>query len=130
MKVIFIDDEPAFLEQAKIFLERADSRLDVDTFPSAERALDSLDDENYDAIVSDYLLNDMDGVELLKKLRDEGNDIVFIIYTGKGSKEVEEKVMELGADRYLRKGGNPRDQYENLAEIILEQVENKESSES
>ncbi len=128
MKVLFIDDEPALLEQAKIFLERCDSRLDVKTVSSAEQGLELLEKEKYDAIVSDYLLNEMDGVELLKKLRGEGNDIVFIIYTGKGRQEVEKESLSLGADLYLQKGGNPREHYENLAQTIISQVENKRAA--
>lgn len=71
LDVLLVDDEPDFLKQAKIFLEREDDRLNVETALSAEEGLEMLEEDGYDAIVSDYQMPETDGLEFLKIVRRE-----------------------------------------------------------
>lgn len=50
MKVLLLDDEPDFLEQGELFLERR-GRLEVETAVSAEEGLELLADNGFDAVV-------------------------------------------------------------------------------
>ncbi len=119
-----MDDEPDILEQSKAFLQKEDEKLDVETSISAEKGLELLDEKNYDAIVSDYQMPGMDGLEFLETLREErDSDIPFIVFTGKGREEVAIEALNLGADRYLQKGADPRSQYGILADAIIQEVE-------
>lgn len=123
MKILLVDDERGLLEQAKIFLERMDQEFDVNIVSSAEDALDMMEDRDFDIIVSDYQMPDMDGLEFLKVVRQEReSDVPFIIFTGKGREEVAMKALNLGADRYLQKGGDPTSQYGVLAQAIKQEV--------
>ncbi len=124
IKTLLVDDENSLLQQAKIFLERIEERLDVSTVSSAEEALEILDEERYEVIVSDYQMPDIDGVEFLEEIR-EGRDmdIPFIIFTGRGREEVAMKALNLGADRYIKKEGSPKDQFEFLAHAIVRENE-------
>ncbi|KXA94757.1 hypothetical protein AKJ36_02300 [candidate division MSBL1 archaeon SCGC-AAA259I07] len=124
MRVLLIDDETDILEQAKIFLEKEDNRLDVETAGSAEEGLEMLNSSEYDAVVSDYQMPRMDGLEFLESVRKErDSDIPFIIFTGKGREEVAIKALNLGADRYLQKGGSPKSQYRVLADAVVQEVD-------
>lgn len=130
MDVLFVDNEPDFLEQAKIFLEREDDRLAVETAVSAEEGLQKLAVNDYDAIVSDYRMPEMDGLEFLETVRGErSSDIPFIIFTGRGREEVAMDALNLGADRYLQKGGSPKSQYGVLAEAIVDEVRHRQVEE-
>ncbi|MFP4142342.1 MAG: PAS domain S-box protein [Thermoplasmata archaeon] len=121
--VLLVDDEPAFLDQAEIYLVKENERLDVNAVISPEKALRLLEGENFDVIVSDYQMPDMDGLEFLETIREErGLDIPFIMFTGKGREEVAMKALNLGADRYLQKGGDPRSQYGVLAQAIAQEA--------
>lgn len=51
-------------------------------------------------------------IEIL--LRESGNDIPYIIFTGKGREEVVIEAINLGADFYMQKGGDPRSQFAEL----------------
>lgn len=125
-----MDDEPDVLEQAKIFLEREDDRLEIETASSAEKGLDLLEENNYDAVVSDYRMPQMSGLDFLEALRKErSSDIPFIIFTGRGREEVAIEALNLGADRYLQKGGDPKSQYGVLAQAIDQEVKYKRSEE-
>lgn len=123
MKILFVDDEPDILEQSRIFLSKEDGRLEIETSTSAEEALNLLNKEEYDAIVSDYQMPEIDGLDFLRIVRGEReSDIPFIIFTGKGREEVAMEALNLGADRYLQKGGDPKSQYGVLAQAIVQEV--------
>ncbi|KXB06238.1 hypothetical protein AKJ52_02420 [candidate division MSBL1 archaeon SCGC-AAA382C18] len=130
MKVLLVDDEPDLLEHAKIFLENEVDDLTIETANSPRSALDRFNDDEIDAIVSDYQMPRMDGLEFLETIREEkDSDIPFIIFTGKGREEVAMDALNLGVDRYLQKGGNPKSQYGVLGQAIIQEVEHKEARE-
>jgi PAS domain S-box-containing protein len=54
----------------------------------------------------------------LKEIREKGNNIPFIMFTGKGREEVAISALNLGADQYLNKTGNPETVYGELAHAI------------
>lgn len=120
MKILFIDDEAGIREQAKIFLERMDERFNVETASDLESALQKLDDNGYDIIIADFLLPDSDGLDILKKLRNEGRDIPFILLTGRDSDRIFKRADSLGADQCFTKKGDPLKQYELLSNTIVE----------
>lgn len=118
IRVLFVDDDQSHLDQATYFLEN--EKLDVITASSADEGLELLDSEDIDLIVSDYKMPGMDGLQFLKIVREEREvDIPFIILTGKGREEVAMEALNLGADRYLQKGKNPKSLFRLLKEAIL-----------
>ncbi|WGI17965.1 PAS domain S-box protein [Methanonatronarchaeum sp. AMET-Sl] len=128
MKVLFVDDEPSFSEQAKLFLEKIDSQITILPVNSAKKALKRLNNSRFDVIVSDYQMPGMNGLEFLEIIREKRNsDIPFIIFTGRGREEVAMKALNLGADRYFQKKGNPKTQYEILAQAIKQEYNNWQS---
>ncbi|MFW6040573.1 MAG: response regulator, partial [Thermoplasmatota archaeon] len=123
MRLLMVDDEESFLEQAKIFLKKEDKSFEIDTVNSPEKAIKKLQNKDYDVIISDYRMPNMDGLKLLREVRDSGSDIPFIMFTGKGREEVAMKALNIGADRYLQKGGDPTVQFRVLADAINQEVE-------
>jgi len=88
IKALIVGDETSLLYQAKIFLERLEEEIDVSSVSSAEKALDAIDEKEFDVIVSDYQMPDKDGLEFLEIVRKERDlDIPFIMFTGKGKKD-------------------------------------------
>ena len=122
--VLYVDDEPGLLEIGKLFLEE-DGQFIVDTISSATDALALLDTKVYDAIISDYHMPVMDGVEFLKKVRTSGNTIPFILFTGRGREEIVIQALNEGADFYLQKGGEPVSQFTELSHQIVHAVKRK-----
>ena len=119
--ILYVDDEPSLLEIGKLFLERS-RQFSVDIITSAPAALALLNSKNYDAIVSDYQMPGMDGIEFLKQIRASGNTVPFIIFTGRGREEVVIQALNEGADFYLQKGGEPVSQFTELAHKIQQAV--------
>nr|WP_319375793.1 PAS domain S-box protein [uncultured Methanoregula sp.] len=116
-RVLYVDDEPALLEIGRLFLEQS-GEFEVDTLISAKEALDSPDLSAYDAIVSDYQMPEMDGIEFLKTVRERLGNLPFILFTGRGREEVVIEAINAGADFYLQKGGAPAAQFAELAQKI------------
>jgi len=126
LSVLYVDDEPALLEIGRLFLESS-NQCRVATVLSGEEALDILRRKRFDAIVSDYQMPVMDGLDLLRQLRESGVDIPFILFTGRGREEVVVRAFELGADFYLQKGGDPRTQFAELLHKVMQAVRRREA---
>lgn len=124
ISVLYVDDDPALLDLTEQFVQSENDAIDVTTAEGAPAALDLLDERTVDAVVSDYQMPEMDGLELLHTLREErDSDVPFIIFTGRGREEVAVEALNLGADRYLQKGGDPTAQYGVLVQAIEQEVE-------
>lgn len=127
--VLYVDDEPGLLEIGKLFLER-DGQFNVDTITSAPAALALMDTKVYDAIIADYQMPDMDGIQFLKKVRISGNTIPFILFTGRGREEIVIQALNEGADFYLQKGGDPLVQFTELAHQVRQAVQQRRAEAS
>jgi len=123
-RILYVDDEPELLETGRLFLERAGQFI-VDTNCSASACLPLLSSGNYDAVISDYQMPEMNGIEFLERVRSSGNTIPFILFTGRGREEVAIQALNAGADFYLQKGGDPRAQYAELAHQIRQAVQRR-----
>lgn len=124
ISVLYVDDEPDFLFLGKKFLDNEPDMI-VDTMTSAGQALETLKTRTYDAIVSDYLMPAMDGIQFLQKVRSLYGSVPFILFTGKGREEVVITALNSGADYYLQKGGDAPSQFAELAHNIRLAVERK-----
>ncbi|MFO8110442.1 MAG: PAS domain S-box protein [Thermoplasmata archaeon] len=123
INVLLVDDDTEFLKVEKIFLEREDSKFNIEFVDSAEEALKYLEENHIDVIVSDYMMPDMDGLAFLRELREKRlYDIPFILMTGQGREEVAIHALNLGAERYLQKGGDPKSRFGILAKAIVQEV--------
>jgi PAS domain S-box-containing protein len=114
IQVLHVDDEAGFLRVAKQCLELQGS-FEVDTASSANVAKGKMKMKKYDVIVSDYMMFGKDGLQFLKELRQKGDKIPFVIFTGRGREEVAIKALNLGADGYFNKLGEPETVYGELA---------------
>lgn len=121
VQVLYVDDEVALLEVCKLFLEMK-GEFSVTTETSAARALVTLKKTRYDAVISDYQMPGMDGIEFLRQLRAEHPTLPFIIFTGRGREEIVIAAFENGADFYLQKGGDPDSQFAELSHKIRRSV--------
>ena len=129
ISVLYIDDESALLEVTKIFMERG-GEFRVETATSAREAIEKLKAERYDALVSDYQMPEMDGIEFLRYLRPRCNGMPFILFTGKGGEEVAIDALNAGADFYLQKEGSPRTQFAELEIKIRSAVARRQSEQA
>ncbi|MFN3395461.1 MAG: sigma-54-dependent transcriptional regulator [Thermodesulfovibrionales bacterium] len=102
-KILIVDDEINTLRVLKTALGKS---YEITTARNAEEALSILDSGGVNLILSDYRLPDMDGIELLKRVRGRLPDIPFVIITAYGTIERAVEAMKKGAYTYLTKPVN------------------------
>jgi PAS domain S-box-containing protein len=128
LHVLYVDDEPGLLELGKIFLEQS-GIMTVETAISARDALTLLEQNDYDAVVSDFQMQDIDGISLLKRIRARSADLPFILFTGKGREDVVIDALNNGVDFYLQKGGDTEAQFIELQYKIQLAIKRQQSEE-
>ena len=100
-RLLLVDDEVDILETLSLILEK-DGYL-LETAENGLIALEKIQAQNYDLVVCDYMVPKMDGITLLKKLREQNNLVPFIFFSGNANDDHSKKMMELGALTLLSK---------------------------
>lgn len=99
--LLLVDDEPLLVSQLQLILEdHADTIL---TAGHGLEGLDKLYNNTIHCVVCDINMPKMNGVEMLKRLREQGFEVPFIIYTGHGNKELMLEAAKYGAFDFLDK---------------------------
>ena len=99
--VLLVDDEEQFLDTLSQRLELRG--IKVDTVTGGEEAMEKISTKKFDAIVLDLVMPGIDGIETLKRLKEENPDIQIIMLTGKATVKKGIEAMKLGAEDFLEK---------------------------
>lgn len=102
MKVLLVDDDRFLLDMYSLKFKKSD--IDIETCSSSSGALETLrNDSTFDVILLDIIMPGMDGLELLKKIRDENlaNKAKVVMLTNQADDY--EKAKALGVDGYIIK---------------------------
>jgi DNA-binding NtrC family response regulator len=119
--VLHVDDDENFLTCSKRNLEK-EGRFQIETASSVKEAWEKTGQKPFDVILSDYQMPERSGLDFLKELRNYGNDIPFILFTGYCKEEIAIEALKLGADRYFSKNGSYESVYVKVAQGIRESV--------
>jgi PAS domain S-box-containing protein len=116
--VLHVDDDPSLQEITKLMLLDLDSSFEIDKACCVDEAFKKLSTEQYDVVVSDYEMPQKTGLQFLAELREQNNQIPLILFTGKGREEVAIRALNLGADGYINKQGDPETVYGKLSHSV------------
>ena len=114
--ILVVDDELELLAMIKLIFERA-GYTQITTSASAIEALKALSKKMPDIIILDVMMPDMDGFELLQKIRSISK-VPVLMLTAKGEAEDRFAGFELGADDYLIKPFLPKELLLRVAAIL------------
>lgn len=120
--LIMVDDERDILELSEMALNRQKEDLNIETTTFPRDVLSQLEDNNIDAILSDYNMPQMTGLELLEEVREIDEDLPFILYTGEGTEKIAEEAINAGVTDYFRKEAG-LDHYNFILNSIEQSVE-------
>lgn len=100
-RVLIVDDEPSLLRVYGRWLEAGGNQ--IAKAADAKSALALIASSDFDVIVSDIAMPEMDGVQLLRAVRQRDLDVPVILMTGTPTIESSVRAVEYGALRYLVK---------------------------
>jgi DNA-binding response OmpR family regulator len=119
--ILVVDDEPAIVQVIRERLER--EGYVAMAAGSGEAALGVVAGEAPDLLILDLMLPDLDGFEVLRRLRQSGQDMPVIILTARDD-DVDVVVgLELGADDYVVKPFNPRELVARVRAVLRRRAE-------
>ncbi|MCP4671537.1 MAG: response regulator [Desulfobacula sp.] len=100
-KVLLVDDEKDFLE---IMAQRMEARgFEITTAQSADQALSIIEKKPFDAIIMDFQMPGMDGMEALKAIKAKSPELQIILLTGYATVEKTVEAIKAGASDFLEK---------------------------
>lgn len=107
MRLLLAEDEAALSKALTAILER--NNYSVDSVCDGQAALEYLESDNYDGVILDIMMPKIDGITVLRKLRQKGSLVPVLLLTAKS--EVDDKVLGLdaGANDYLTKPFHSRE---------------------
>ncbi len=111
--ILLVDDEDAIRYSISKTLQRVGYQ--VHTAASGEDALDMMDHQDYDVVLTDIRMPGLTGVELLAKIKERAPDVVVILLTGYASLETAIESLRLGAHDYLVKPSSSQDIRDSVA---------------
>lgn len=100
-RILIVDDEQITLENLKPILEK--EGLSVVTANSGSMALEEINRSEFDVIITDLKMNNIDGIDVLEKVKSVSSDTQVIIMTGHATVETAVEAMRKGAFNYITK---------------------------
>lgn len=103
LNLLIVEDVSEDIELILLTLDSADIPFTYDTTSSAEQCKHLLRTRNYDVVLSDYRLPDLNGLQVLELLKDLGQEIPFILITGSLGEEAAVECIKAGMTDYVLK---------------------------
>ncbi len=120
--ILVVDDDKSILRTFTRILQK--SGYEIDVAETGKEAMEKTENRHYDLALVDIRLPDIDGTELLAKLKKPLQHTVKIMITGFPSLETGVKALDEGADAYLVKPVKPQE----LLILLEEKQKNREES--
>jgi DNA-binding NtrC family response regulator len=103
-KILLVDDEPVMLDVLSKLLK--EDGFEVETATKGKEALEKIKTNNYQLLIQDIQLPDINGLDVLKEVKLINEEMPVIMVTAFGSIETAVQAMKLGAKEYLTKPFN------------------------
>jgi EAL domain-containing protein (putative c-di-GMP-specific phosphodiesterase class I) len=106
-RVLLVDDDPAQLRLFRRLLE--DASFEVVVAANGKEAIEKIESNSFDVILSDILMQDIGGIDLLRAVRQRDRDVPVLLMTGGPDLTSAVKAVEYGALRYMEKPFKPNE---------------------
>ncbi len=113
-KILVVDDDDLM---RAVTVKMLQPKYDIITVGSGQEGIDTYESEKPDLILSDLMMPEMDGFEMMERLREKHNFVIPVMFmTAYSSDDAERKGFEIGAVDYIRKPFK--------AEVLLHRIDN------
>jgi CheY-like chemotaxis protein len=118
--VLHVDDNPDMVSLSETLLEQEDDRLTVVSETNPETAVERVENQPVDCIVSDYQMPEMNGAEFYEAVQHVDASLPFVLFTQKAS-PARTEIDNRNLDGHVQKSGSTQ-QYTELADRILDTI--------
>ena len=119
LKVLVVDDQESVRKMTSLILEQLGVRH-IHEAENGKKAMEIASLQPIDLILSDYYMDEMDGLDLLRAVR--GHPVVrrvpFILLTGRGDRELVVKAAQAGVNNYLIKTFTPQVLRQKIEQVM------------
>ena len=100
-EILVVDDEPIVGERLKAFVEKDGHKVETFVHPAA--ALRRLEEKNFDIVISDIRMGEIDGIQVMEKVFAKSQRIKVIMITGYATLELARESLTKGAFDFIAK---------------------------
>ncbi|HAD98087.1 MAG TPA: response regulator [Cryomorphaceae bacterium] len=115
-RILIVDDEPLIRDALAFKLTK--EGYYVETAEDGEKAIEILDRERFDVIISDVMMPFISGFELLQILKERGTEAPVLMLTSLNSESAVNKALDLGADDFMTKPFSPKDLSTRIKKLL------------
>jgi two-component system alkaline phosphatase synthesis response regulator PhoP len=115
-KILVVDDEPQFIEMISMRLRSKD--YDVIMAFDGRQALERIGNDNPDAVLLDILMPKMDGITVLKKIKNKHPQLPVFIITAFADKKRFQQAERFGASGFIVKTSDLKEEIERIASVL------------
>ena len=119
MKILVVDDEPLVRDVVSKGLSKMGG-YDVDVAQGGSEAVEKIEKDVFDLVLTDLKMPEMDGLELLKAIKGTRPDMMVILMTAYGTIETAVEAMKMGANDYITKPVNFQDLLIHISKVQQE----------
>ena len=116
LKVLLLDDEPIVGKRLKPALTKIGCEVEV--FEDSCKALERIDQMDFDIVITDIRMDEVDGIEILEHVHEKSPRTRVIIITGYAMMSLAKKAMEKGAFDFIAKPFNLREMRQGIDKAI------------
>lgn len=117
-EILLIDDEPIVGQRLKTGLEKMGCRVEVSRDPEA--SLQRIRENPFDVVITDIMMPEVDGMQVLQTVKETNPEACVIIITGFATSELARESMEKGAYDMIAKPFKPADLRAMVARAVNE----------
>jgi DNA-binding NtrC family response regulator len=107
LNLMVLDDEPVMGKRLRPPLEKAG--FDVEVFEDPVKALERLSEKEFDIIITDFQMDDLDGIQVLEHIMEHCENTRVILMTGYASVELAREALVKGAFDFIAKPFKPKE---------------------
>ena len=119
IRVLHVDDSQEYGEIVTAYLAEHDEPFTLVTEPTPNDALETLSEESFDCLVTDYEMPGMDGLELLSVVDRRYPDLPVMLLTAKGNESIASKAIAAGVTDYI-----PKDDLTDSPALLAKRITN------
>jgi len=103
IRILLADRDTSYLEITRKMLKFHNANYEVDSATSAQECIEKVTQGEYDLVLLDFDLGDMNGLQVVQELRSRGVDMPIVLMVDEGKEETAIQAVEQGADDYIMK---------------------------